>query len=384
MVYLLVLAVIFYGIYQYDYFAKGKNKFEIFLYLFVLLTAISAFKYRVGSDILSYMSEFETYLPLELLSFEDMLGDSQRQPGWIILMSALKSLSCDFTAFQIIQAIFLNFAVGRFIYRNSSHIFTATLFYFVFLSTELNFEVMRESFAVAFFLLALEAYKTNSWIKYYILILFSLSFHLSAFFLFALPLFKLLPMNQRAIWIYWGVLFVVCFFFLPVLHETLRGIELWGALDEKASSYLDSKKYQVELTLYYQIVNFFVLSVGYWITIVNGSHANVGRWLLQVTLLYFLFLMLNIGVPIFYRFNNYMLFPYLLLLSDTLYLVVNRHFLKRCRAFCLVLLLFFFIYPRLATYFEPANFRGVPVYRKYFPYHSIFTQEKDLLRERTF
>ena len=89
---------------------------------------------------------------------------------------------------QLFQAIFINYAISRTIVFNTKYIFTATLFYFVYLYTELNFEVMRESFAVGFFLFSLEAYKRNLWFKYYILnkYLFFCFIYL-LFFLLVLP-----------------------------------------------------------------------------------------------------------------------------------------------------------------------------------------------------
>lgn len=384
MVYLVLIIIIFYGIYQYDFCSKEKNKSEVFFYVCIILTCISAFKYRVGSDVLSYMSEYEEYLPLGQLDFNYLFGNTQRQPGWILLMATLKSFSCSFFIFQLIQAVFVNAAVGHFVYRNGKYIFTTMLFYVVFVYAELNFEVMRESFAVGFFLLSLEAYKNKSWFRYYVLIFLSFSFHLSAFFLFLLPLLRYAPINRKSITLYLIFLFVLCFFFLPMLHSMLKGIELWGALNEKATSYLNTEKYQIELSLLFQIINFLVLLVSYSISVMYGFRANCGNWLLQLGFLYFFFLVLNIGIPIFYRLNNYILLPYLLLLSDAIYAFVGCAFLKRCRFLSLFFLLIFFMYPRLTPYFEPSGYRDVPVYRKYYPYHSIFTKETDRLRERAF
>ena len=114
------------------------------------------------------LSEYGDYLPLNKLTVSYVFDNANRQPGWIFLISILKSFSNDFFVFQFVQAIFINYAISRTIVFNTKYIFTATLFYFVYLYTELNFEVMRESFAVGFLLFSLEAYKRNLWFKYYI------------------------------------------------------------------------------------------------------------------------------------------------------------------------------------------------------------------------
>lgn len=181
MVYIIIFAIILCGIYRYDFLSRTDAKLGVFSYIFILLTCVSVLKYRVGSDILVYMSEYGDYLPLNKLTVSYVFDNANRQPGWIFLISILKSFSNDFFVFQFVQAIFINYAISRTIVFNTKYIFTATLFYFVYLYTELNFEVMRESFAVGFFLFSLEAYKRNLWFKYYILVSISFLFHLSAF-----------------------------------------------------------------------------------------------------------------------------------------------------------------------------------------------------------
>lgn len=151
MVYIILIAIILYGIYRYDFLNRTDAKLEIFSYVFILQICISAFKYRVGSDILVYMSEYDNYLPLSKLTVSYVFDNANRQPGWIFLMSIFKSFSSDFFIFQFFQAVIVNYAIGRTIITNTKYIFTATLFYFVYLYAELNFEIMRESLAVAFF-----------------------------------------------------------------------------------------------------------------------------------------------------------------------------------------------------------------------------------------
>ena len=384
MIYVFLLAIILYGVYRYDFLNKGKNKYALFLYIFVLLVCVSAFKYRVGSDILAYMSEYDDYLSLGSLSLDYVFDNSNRQPGWLLLMAGLKSISASFFVFQLIQAVFINSIIARTIYQNTKYVFTAILFYAIYLYTELNFEVMRESFAVGFFLLSLEAYRKNSWLKYYTLAILAFSFHLSAVFLFVLPLVKLLPVGRNAVMIYLILLCLLFFFFLPSLHEALKDIPLEGALGEKSTAYLDNQNYQVEWGVAFLIKSFVILSISYWVAIIKGHDSHNQKYLLQLGIVYFLFEALNVGVPFFYRFNNYILLIYLLLLSKSIYTIIDNRFLSRYRGFSLILLLCAFIYLPLNTYFVATDYRNVPVYRKYYPYYTIFSKEKDQLRERAF
>ena len=384
MIYVFLLAIILYGVYKYDFLNKEKNKYALFLYIFVLLICVSAFKYRVGSDILVYMSEYDDYLSLANLCIDYVFDNSNRQPGWLLLMAGLKSISASFFVFQLIQAVFINSIIARTIFLNTKHVFTATLFYAIYLYTELNFEVMRESFAVGFFLLSLEAYKKNSWLKYYALAILALSFHLSAIFLFILPVVKLLPITRSTVVGYLVLLFMLFFFLLPSLHESLKEIPFEGALGEKSTSYLNSQDYQVEWGFSFLIKSFVILSISYWVTIIKGLYSHNQKHLLQLGMVYFLFEALNVGMPFFYRFNNYILLIYLLLLSNSIYVIIDNRFFSRYRGFSLIVLLCAFIYLPLNTYFVATDYHNVPVYRKYYPYYTIFSKERDRLRERAF
>ena len=68
MVYIIIFAIILCGIYRYDFLSRTDAKLGVFSYIFILLTCVSVLKYRVGSDILVYMSEYGDYLPLNKLT----------------------------------------------------------------------------------------------------------------------------------------------------------------------------------------------------------------------------------------------------------------------------------------------------------------------------
>ena len=220
----------------------------------------------------------------------------------------------------------------------------------------------------------------------YILVSISFLFHLSAFFLLVLPVLKLLPIHKKAIWGYLIILSLFSFLFLPDLHDTFKDmdISLWAALDEKATSYLASEKYKVEWEKSFLFKSSFVLAVSYWISVIKGYYNGCRKWEIQLGILYFIFETLNTGIPFFYRFNNYILLVYLLMLTNSIYAIISHCYFVKFRGVLLLFLICIFIYLPINSYFTPTSFRGVPEYRKYYPYYTIFTKEKDLLRERAF
>lgn len=173
---------------------------------------------------------------------------------------------------------------------------------------------------------------------------------------------------------------------LPDLHDTFKDmdISLWAALDEKATSYLASEKYKVEWEKSFLFKSSFVLAVSYWISVIKGYYNGCRKWEIQLGILYFIFETLNTGIPFFYRFNNYILLVYLLMLTNSIYAIISHCYFVKFRGVLLLFLICIFIYLPINSYFTPTSFRGVPEYRKYYPYYTIFTKEKDLLRERAF
>ena len=87
MVYLFVFFIVLWGIYKYDFCGKVDNGNILFLYILLLCISISAFKFRVGSDILVYIEEYKTYKSLDVLRIRDLFVNSNRQPGWVILVA---------------------------------------------------------------------------------------------------------------------------------------------------------------------------------------------------------------------------------------------------------------------------------------------------------
>ena len=74
----------------------------------------------------------------------------------------------------------------------SKHPFSVILIYYCsFTFIEFNFELMRETIAVAIFLMyGIKYYLSKKWIKYYLIVLLAYSFHPSAMMMFLLPLIR--------------------------------------------------------------------------------------------------------------------------------------------------------------------------------------------------
>jgi hypothetical protein len=188
MIYIIIFLFLFLSAIHYDVNGYKVNNYLVFIWwlIFVLLAGL---RYRVGCDTFSYMLSYKTIPTIENLTYKQLVSNVY-QPFWVILSSLCKSVSKDFTFFQLVHAVIANSIIFYFIRKNSIYFFTGILFYFIFYYLYFNMEILRETLAICVFLLSLKYFFSNKWLKYYIFCFIALMFHLSAILLFFLPLFK--------------------------------------------------------------------------------------------------------------------------------------------------------------------------------------------------
>ena len=387
MEYLFALLLITIGVYKFD--LKNHNNLEknYLRVVFLYLISLSAFQYMVGCDIKSYMEEYEH--GYRLTSLESLIEDSFRQPGWVLLVSLCRFLSSDFLCLKIVQALFVNIAVYRFIATRNSAKFTIVLFYFVFLYLNLNFNILRESFAIAIFLISYPYLEQHKWCKYYLMCFVALMFHLSAILLFVLPFVKLIRINYKTIVLSVVVVILLIGISLRIgLNEIMLQmavlIDPESALYENSMRYLDNDRYSDSFSpiiIIFVIVN--LLPIIFFVNRVKKNSNNRSLVLfLQISLLYFMFDTLNRMVPILYRFNQYFMLIYFSLLTAFIFDYLKR-FTINAKSVIYVCIVFIYLFPA-KNLFVDDEYYGYPQIVQYYPYHSIFSNEIDPVRKKLF
>lgn len=381
MVYLLIFILLIWGFFYHDIYNVQKGKRYFYWIVVGFLWAISAFSYRLGSDTINYMYEFsyETKTLFDLTS-NDLFGDIDRQPGWILLMSFSKTLSSSFTFFKIIYAAFLNFAVARFIYRNCACKFTILLLYFSFTYFTLNFEVLREGLAISFFLFAVKYFFSKEWLKFYLLILVSISFHISAIPLLLLPILGIIRDSRFKI----VVTFFLCIIII-ILTDRVQGVFynllMLEAISGKALTYFSSDTYGTSIVSISNIVN-YILNILIPLIVLDRAikmKDEICKYSSMI-IAYVLIYSLSLQLPIFYRFNNYFNLFYIIVYVG----FFNFRFLfnslsVRSKKIIGIIGVFAFCTLKLSVMKTPVE--GIPSYVRYYPYSSVFTKEIDKTRE---
>ena len=230
-IYLLALAI------QFDFRGKGSaatRKFH-FRLAFLILVALMAFRYRVGGDTIRYMASYENmYGTID--SFD--IG-SRLQPLWLLLNNFLHSISPKFLLFQIVHVLFINTVFFSFFKKYSKYLFVAIFLYYIYPYFIFNMEVIRESFAIAFFLLSIDACLRKRWLIYYLYIAIAFLFHAGAIFLIIVPFLSNWKIRPLSIFAICGAGVVVLHFFLNTSFANTY--MLLNNIEEQGRAYISIK-----------------------------------------------------------------------------------------------------------------------------------------------
>jgi len=391
MVYVFSLLTIIIGCFLFDFSKKyQKYNFPYYVNCILILILIAGLRYRIGSDTLVYRSFFEKIPTVLKLNIDYFVNNKNYEPGWILLNSITKSFGLSFYSLQIIHALFLNGLIGALIWRITKYKYLSILCYVIILYPNLNFEILRQSVSVAFFIWGYFklAVKKNS--SYYLLILFATLFHYSAIVLFLIPftvkyikrlIYKPYALLLTSITIY------ICAMLLKVSIGEL--MLLLPIMNDKAFVYFSDMEESIfSLSFVFNLL----LNVGLPIYIIK----SIGRQYLtnnanpivdpRYTKLFLILCSISVMVyclaaplPIFYRFNWYFLVFGVLLYP---YLIDNIKSFRLNKKYGIILVFVILIVKSRVYFTRDEN--NVAIYEKYYPYSSVFHEVKDSNREKHF
>lgn len=372
---LLLLAI------TYD-FNKSKrfssNWYNIVLIVFILIAGL---RYKVGGDTQSYYEYYKSVTALSDTSFLD-LSSGKFAIFWNILASSCKSISEDFVFLQIIHAIFINVTLFWFIKKYSAFKFTSLLFYFMFAFLYFNMEIMRESIAISFFLLAYPYFTKKKWLKYYILIFVAFLFHNSAIILFIFPLMSNLKYSKRnLLWITFCFLaFMLVLAKNPQLINILLVNETIEGKFNLYSEYVQNINGKILV-----FVSFIILPL--YLIMINRRSLKDRRQLFEnLYLIYFMLAILYLIISGFSRFINY-LTPFMIVyFSYTIHNIYRLKKYQKIKRLTVIFIVFLVFYPKILYYTADTSrfYPETKKYNLYYPYSSIFYPEEYIFRSIIF
>lgn len=379
MLYILILVFLCISSYVCDFANKRKWVGPLTFASAFVLFLLAGLSYEIGSDTVPYMMEYESASKLSSLQLSDFYV-LNRQPGWILLESFFKTFFEDFFAFKFFQAFVVNFSVLFFLRRNSHHIATCLLLYYVSIYFPLNFEVMRESFAISIFLLSFDSLKDKKYIKYYISCVLALMFHISAVILLILPVLGLINIKKQYISKAFPV-FLIFILISPAISfdSSIVNLIMSEKIAENADNYLGNAS--ASLSLVYIVVFCF----RYFIISRNISKIDVGNIILVLFLLSQFLGIFTRSLPILYRFGRYIGLVETICLSGALVSMLKNikvyfsmkntkvYISNIIRFLLMCLVLFILSYSSIKGYFLENPNTGEKQIEYYYPYKSVLS-----------
>lgn len=374
MIYIFTIIICLFFVWYYDIQGKTKYKQVSFYILLIWLITISGFQYMVGVDVMAYTYDYERYssrLPLDLF-FKDA-ENNRLQPGWVFMVWLFKQVTGNFFFLKLTHAIFLNVSIFHFFKRESKSEFLCIFFYIISSYLVMNFNVLRQSMAVAFELYAISYINNEKYLKSILFIFLAYMFHDSALLLIILPFFKFLKFNKVTLLIVAICFFVTIYAFYVIdfegfLYQFLIRGDLdnsttsvaWGYMNDErlgASGKVFKYSGQMMMTTFIIIYYIYKKKDMFW-----GG----------LSILYLVVMMASVLFPILWRFRLYFDFSFYLLLASVLVeLKSNRRLLIPLRKVIVYSLIVLFVYFPIRDYFN-VNSSGLRNINQYYPYHSIF------------
>ena len=384
MIYFIIGLYLFVLAYLYDV-KLYKYNFKVNYYIsLIILVLIAGFRYRMAPDSVVYLNDYlyrtSTLSDLKVTSFTL----SRYQPLWIILNSFCKTISKDFVLMQLVSAFILNASVFYFFRKLTSKVFSCILFYYISSYLYFNMEIMRESLAIAMFLLAMLNFNKGKYLKCILFLFIATQFHSFSILLSLVFIFLIERIPQ---WIknVIAIIILLTFIFVPNL-QNLIGIYLGGSMGDSLSFYKDVQLGQISIIGYiYMLIRVLIILI-----VINKikkletiPFTNFNRKLIyNISIIYIILIVIRtISIPFLERVLNYFILLIILLLTSYLFYYIKNKRIKKMKSSLFLgavfVSLFFNIYP-MFKYIPEWKSR---FYRRYYPYNSVFEKEKNSERE---
>lgn len=373
MIYFFVLVIIALLGIKYDLNGKKTNILcGVWMVLFLLIM-IAGLRFLIGSDTINYFTTFKQTPPINLISYSSFYN-TRYQPGFVTFVSLCRFINDNFVVLQLFHAIIINICIYRFIKNNSRIIFLPLAFYLIINYLEFNTEILRESLSIAVSLSAFEFLKRKKYIAFSLAIFIALNFHISAVIVIIYPLCNIIKYSNKQIIAISAISLILPFLYskIPGLSDFLNG--LLGQ-DELVNRY-SSQELNQDLNVFYFLFLFFRFAfIPLWI--LNVIHRNYGEFKYTGFIYAYIILqVLGMYSYAFYRFANYFVPFYWILLGEFTYLSINRNAQTRklkLASLCFILSIVIMVYQRDQLKFNPNTY--MYQYERYFPYKSVISIE---------
>lgn len=333
---------------------KGKGKLEYYTFtatVFLIIFIISAIRYDVGVDYLNYIHIYEYIL------YEERI-----EPAYYLLNRVLYYLEANSQWVFVISSLIFTALTIKSYPRKKAWIFHLGIILIFYLH---SFNIVRQSIATAFCLLAVSNYLVGNRKKFFILTIIGSLFHISALSILTVGSVAIIPLRKH---LKESVLptaliisIIVCYFtynlFVLYLEQILEFLDL-SYLSYTETKYFDSVQGGFGIGIIIKLTLSSYIIANAKLLLENNQY----NWLIiLLTFVYAVFTILAGQIQIFNRVQ--ILFALVLPFNFYLLLTLPRKRLINIIFISLILTILFLDYYRIAT-----DQSG-----KFNPYRTIFS-----------
>ncbi len=381
MLYILIIVYCLICIFQFDVREGKKTNYVHYWFIFAILTLMSCIQYRMGADVITYMTEYDYYDNDFSLNY--LFGFTTRRPLWVFSVILFKYSGCSFVVFKTAIAIFVNFVMAKFFYNRARYKYFVLLMYFLVLYFHFNYNILRNSIAICFFLMSYGYLEKNRYIPYILLNIIGLGFH-EAIVLPAILSLALKFVNHEKNTRFIIKLLALVGITIPLLpsgvRDVLQLITVYydvGVVGERAVGYLNKDSYSdFSLTIFGYLEWIIKLVIYIYIYLQYAKNKQNSNYIAPLSL-YLLLTIFNNALPILYRIAEFYL-PFFLVCIT--FAVQNEKVLRiNLRKTMFLLLMVFYLH----TFFLFLGGKKKELYQ-YYPYTSIIDKKTVPERENLY
>lgn len=383
MLYFIIIFYIIFLIWKYDIRKETVNKwmhYKVILLIFILVAGLS---YRLGVDSLRY--EFYFYDPFEYSwdGWYKHIFKSHGEPLFVLTNLLTRDIFGEFFVSRLIMSLFYNTVFFWFVRKHSPAPFTTIFLYALFQYFNFNFQVIRETMAVACFLIGLDGLLLQKprYLRFFIFILIGMGFHHFSFIALFFPLFFFVKPSKSFL-----IITVIVFLLsssVSMIIGKIAELELLNdSLSNRVESFMESSRYgeRTISSFVKWVVFLFAQLFPFCIMVFSAKKANPR--MVSLALLFIIITILRYtSFGILFRINSYLFFCFAIVVTQALCEhVYSKDILKKrskhhitksslCCA-CISIMLAYRITFMLVT--------GMVMY---YPYSSVINHELDEDRE---
>jgi hypothetical protein len=333
---------------------------------------LAGLRYRVGTDTLIYTDEYLSCKPINLLTYNDLFNDVRYRPGWILFTSFFKTIGANIYVYQLCIATIINISIFYFLKQKVVEIFSAILLYYVICYIFFNTEIIREAISISIFLFAYLQLEKGKILKYIFFCVLAFSFHETAIIMLFVPFVMKLKVSR--IFLPLTVIIVMLFILAPLIRQNFYTFfSMFDLVANKVDTYFSGLDYNYSFNVSFIFNIVFNVLLPLYVIYLNRFNTQMNSFYMMA-ILSILFYSTSSFLPMFYRLRYYFwLFDTLLFIDLFKYIVKNN---KLLYVLCIVVFLLF----KSRVYFTLTEGQ-TPVYVKYYPYTSVFNEDKVIERE---